>query len=93
MKNPGSLTIKSSKTINITNPYLILREQEVLNRLYTLKKIKYAIFGIADAADRRKNTVTCPYDGQLAAICGSVFIAPEEENTQESEILSRMIKL
>ncbi|PKN50910.1 MAG: 2-hydroxyglutaryl-CoA dehydratase [Deltaproteobacteria bacterium HGW-Deltaproteobacteria-13] len=49
----GDLAIKSKKPINITNKCSIFMELEVLNNLYTRKKLKHIACGIADAVAKR----------------------------------------
>lgn len=49
----GDLAVKSKKPINITNKCSIFMELEVLNHLYTRKKLKHIACGIADAVAKR----------------------------------------
>lgn len=49
----GNLAVKSKKPINITNKCSIFMELEVLNHLYTRKKLKHIACGIADAVAKR----------------------------------------
>jgi predicted CoA-substrate-specific enzyme activase len=49
----GSLAVKSKKPINITNKCSIFMELEVLNHLYTRKRLKHIACGIADAVAKR----------------------------------------
>jgi len=49
----GNLAVKSKKPINITNKCSIFMELEVLNHLYTRKKLKHVACGIADAVAKR----------------------------------------
>jgi predicted CoA-substrate-specific enzyme activase len=49
----GPLAIKSKKPINITNKCSIFMELEVLNHLYTRKKLKHIACGIVDAVAKR----------------------------------------
>ncbi|MCX5849891.1 MAG: acyl-CoA dehydratase activase [Deltaproteobacteria bacterium] len=49
----GPLALQSKKPINITNKCSIFMELEVLNHLYTRKKIRHIACGIADAVAKR----------------------------------------
>lgn len=53
LKKLGDLAVKSKKPINITNKCSIFMELEVLNHLYTRKKLKHIACGIADAVAKR----------------------------------------
>lgn len=49
----GKLAVKSKKPINITNKCSIFMELEVLNHLYTRKRLRHIACGIADAVAKR----------------------------------------
>lgn len=49
----GTLAVKSTKPINITNKCSIFMELEVLNHLYARKRLKHIASGIADAVAKR----------------------------------------
>jgi predicted CoA-substrate-specific enzyme activase len=49
----GALAVKSKKPLNITNKCSIFMELEVLNHLYTRKKLKHIACGIVDAVAKR----------------------------------------
>jgi predicted CoA-substrate-specific enzyme activase len=49
----GPLALKSKRPINITNKCSIFMELEVLNHLYTRKKIRHIACGITDAVAKR----------------------------------------
>jgi (R)-2-hydroxyacyl-CoA dehydratese activating ATPase len=53
LENLGDLALKSKKPINITNKCSIFMELEVLNHLYTRKRLKHIACGIADAVAKR----------------------------------------
>ncbi len=53
IENLGYLAAKSKKPISITNKCSIFMELEVLNHLYTRKKLKHIACGIADAVAKR----------------------------------------